>query len=514
MRIRTYTRISTDEDHQPYSLEAQDQRLGAYIQSQEDWVLTGRYTDRMSGSTLDRPDLQRALADARLRRYDLLLVYRVDRVARSVRGLSQILEELDRAQVVFRSATEPFDTATPAGRMMVQLLGIFAEFERATLIDRVINGMERKAARGGFLGGPVPFGYRVQPKTGLLIVDETERPVVELIFAQYVEKRLGTRSVAKWLNERGHRTRAGRHWSHVTVFNVLRHPVYAGRIAFRGNTYDAMHKPLVNLPTFEAAQRLLDERGEDFSKRRTNNTDYMLSGLVSCARCGNHYVGAAAHGRSARYRYYVCFSRQRYGEHGCQADRLPADELDEAILQTMLATYADESRMARAVADACQRAEEDLPQHRHELATVEAVIAKTERAVERYFAAFEGETLSAKRLAGRVAELDERLNELNTRRQELLDAIDHERWTGPTETDLGDLKETIEEAIRAGTPAQRKALLRMLVASITVESREAIHPVFRLPAEPPVRLMSTMVDPVVQHANRFARIEAFPICLP
>ena len=89
MRIRTYTRISTDEDHQPYSLEAQDHRLGAYVQSQEDWVLTGRYTDRMSGSTMDRPDLQRALADARLRRYDLLLVYRVDRLARSVRGLSQ-----------------------------------------------------------------------------------------------------------------------------------------------------------------------------------------------------------------------------------------------------------------------------------------------------------------------------------------------------------------------------------------------------------------------------------------
>ena len=126
MRVATYTRISTDEEHQPYSLEAQDTRLRAYVASQEQWELTRKYSDRMTGSTLERPELQRALADARLGRFDLMLVYRVDRLSRSVRGLAQILEELDHAHVVFRSATEPFDTGTPAGRMMVQMLGVFA----------------------------------------------------------------------------------------------------------------------------------------------------------------------------------------------------------------------------------------------------------------------------------------------------------------------------------------------------------------------------------------------------
>lgn len=174
MRVATYTRISTDEEHQPYSLEAQDQRLAAYVASQDGWELCRRYSDRMTGSTLERPELQRALADARLHRYDLLLVYRVDRLSRSVRGLAQILEELDQAHVLFRSATELFDTGTPAGRMMVQMLGVFAEFERATLVDRVIAGMERKAARGGWLGGPNPYGYRFNPVAGLLEPDEAE----------------------------------------------------------------------------------------------------------------------------------------------------------------------------------------------------------------------------------------------------------------------------------------------------------------------------------------------------
>lgn len=143
-RVAIYTRISTDEEHQPYSLEAQQQRLAAYVESQDGWKVVCSYQDQMSGSTVERPDLKRALLDARAARFDLLLVYRVDRLSRSVRGLAQTLEDLQEAGVVFRSATEPFDTASPAGRMMVQMLGVFAEFERATIIDRVVAGMERR----------------------------------------------------------------------------------------------------------------------------------------------------------------------------------------------------------------------------------------------------------------------------------------------------------------------------------------------------------------------------------
>jgi site-specific DNA recombinase len=217
VRVATYTRISTDEEHQPYSLEAQETRLAAYIASQDGWELTRRYTDRMTGSTLERPELQRALADARVERFDLLLVYRVDRLSRSVRGLAQILEELDHSHVVFRSATEPFDTGTPAGRMMVQMLGVFAEFERATLVDRVIAGMERKAAAGGWLGGPNPYGYRYNPAVAMLEPDECEAVTVRAIFDLYVTKKLGTRAVANWLNSHGHQTRAGRPWGAVAA---------------------------------------------------------------------------------------------------------------------------------------------------------------------------------------------------------------------------------------------------------------------------------------------------------
>ena len=210
MRVAIYTRISTDEEHQPYSLEAQGVRLDSYIASQDGWEKVRTFTDQASGVSLERPALQRALAEAQAGRYDLLLVYRVDRMARSVRGLAHILEELDTAKVAFRSATEPFDTATPAGRMMVQMLGVFAEFGRATIVDRIVAGMERKAARGGWTVGGRPFGYSVDSQTGFLIPKPDEGSLVPVIFDLYANRRLGVRAIAAQLNEQGHRTKGGR----------------------------------------------------------------------------------------------------------------------------------------------------------------------------------------------------------------------------------------------------------------------------------------------------------------
>ena len=123
VRVATLTRRSLDQAHQPFSIEAQDTKLKAYIQSQDDWQLVRTYSDDMSGATLDRPGLQASLRDARAGRFDVLLVYRVDRIARSLRGLLEILDELDRAGVAFRSVSEHFDTATPVGRMLIRSSG-------------------------------------------------------------------------------------------------------------------------------------------------------------------------------------------------------------------------------------------------------------------------------------------------------------------------------------------------------------------------------------------------------
>lgn len=163
----------------------------------------------------------------------------MDRFARSVRGLATLLEQLDAAGVAVRSATEPFDTTTAAGRMMVQMLGVFAEFERATVTDRVISGMEHKAARGEWCGGSRPYGYTVDSTTGYLQVSPDESLLVPIIFDLYVKQHLGAKSIGNWLTERGHRTRSGRPWNHsavlvsacaithATLYTLLRVPGFA-----------------------------------------------------------------------------------------------------------------------------------------------------------------------------------------------------------------------------------------------------------------------------------------------
>ena len=175
VRVGIYVRRSTDDEHQPYSIEAQDTRLDAYIGSQPGWRLTARFPDDASGASTNRPGLAKAMAAARAGLIDVLLVYRVDRFSRNLRDMVMLLDELDSAGVVFRSATEPFDTSTPMGRMLVQMLGMFAQFERDTIIDRVIAGMERKHAKGKWKGGKRPFGYQVDKTTHTCLLTSTKR---------------------------------------------------------------------------------------------------------------------------------------------------------------------------------------------------------------------------------------------------------------------------------------------------------------------------------------------------
>ncbi len=209
IRVGVYVRRSTDDEHQPYSIEAQDARLAANIGSQPGWRQAARFAYDASGATTRRPGPQRALAATRAGAFDVLLVYRVDRLTRSLRDLVTLLDDLDKAWVGFRSATEPFDTATAMGRMLVQMLGMFAQFERDTIIDRVIAGMERKAATGKWKGGRRPFGYHANTTAQALVPDLAEAIIVRVIFESYIHNRIGARAIANLLNERGHRTTTG-----------------------------------------------------------------------------------------------------------------------------------------------------------------------------------------------------------------------------------------------------------------------------------------------------------------
>jgi site-specific DNA recombinase len=481
VRVAIYRRISTDEERQPFSLDAQQERLAAYIAAQPGWILTRSYCDRMSGKRLDRPGLQQALHDARTGRYDLLLVFKVDRLARSTGGLANVLEELDAGGVAFRSASEPFDTSTAAGRMMMQMLGVFAEFEREMIVERTRMSLARKAAKGEWTGGTPPFGYRYDAEAQVLLPVATQAALVQRIFTLYVDRRLGSAAISGLLNDAGQLTSRGRRWTPNRILGVLRNPTSIGELPFNGERHQASHDPIIDRELFEWAQLLLGERSDSASAQAANATDYLLTGLLRCQRCGHGFVGTAAHGNGGVYRYYTCFSRQRHGTARCDQERLPAGQLEEAIVAETLAALDDGSIFE----EAAQRAEQAWlarhPGRQAELAGTRAALRERRAAIDRYLRAFETGRLPESTCADRLTELDQEVRALEARTA----ALEAECETTPamaTRDFLVGVRRRVERAVAEGAPEQLKRLLATVVEQILVESRVGIQPYFTAPS--------------------------------
>jgi site-specific DNA recombinase len=477
------TRISTDEVNQPYSLEAQAKGLEAFVASQPGQTITHRFVDQASGATLERPGLQAALAGARAGDFDVLLVYRIDRISRSIVGLMTIVEALDAAGVALRSATEPIDTQGPVGRMLLQLLGIFAEFERGLLIDRITKGFERKAARGEWLGGPGPYGYTLDSATKTLVAHPDEAAIVGAIFAKYVEERYGATALAHWLNDTGQRSRNGKLWSNQTVLRVLRNPVYLGKIAHGDDLHDGKHEAIVEETVFASAQKLLDERAAESTTIRPTTSEYLLSGKLRCQSCGGSFVGAGAHGRNGYYRYYVCRTRQAKGARACTGQRVPADDLEDAVVGALLAIYSNYDLLEKAASDAYAEATSERPRLEVELANTEAQLKETSTAIDRYLRAFEAGTMSDTLCAPRIAELSERRDELIARRDELTIQVRAAATRLPSAAEIRAVSGQLEMAIRESSPDVVKQLLDELIDRVDISPDKQAQPFFWVPDE-------------------------------
>jgi site-specific DNA recombinase len=166
-------------------------------------------------------------------------------------------------------------------------------------------------------------------------------------------------------------------------------PHLLGQVHFRGTWTKGTHPPLVEEGLFDAVQAILAERGEDVSKRASNSSDYLLTGLVVCGGCGCHFTGTRATGRNSTYRYYTCGGRQRNGTKNCAAERLPAGALDDAVVRSLLSAYEDTDLFAKAVAEAQERAQLGHSRHEGELRALDAELAKVDAGIDRYLRAFE-----------------------------------------------------------------------------------------------------------------------------
>jgi site-specific DNA recombinase len=489
-RVCIYTRISTDEENQPTSLHSQRERLEAFCKAQEGWRIVAHKQDQATGTKLDRPGLQAALDLARSGSIDLLLVYRVDRLSRKVRQLAQLTEELDVLDVVLKSATEPFDTGAAAGRMMLQMLAVFAEFEHATIVDRISAGIERRAKEGRWFGGRPPFGYQFSSEERVLVPDPVKAPVVRRVFDLYARKRLGTRTIAQQLREEGAPAPSAG-WGHPGVHWIVTNPTYVGKIRWRDKVFDGIHEPLIDEFTFAKAQAIMRERG-DHAKRRGNASDFILSGLLRCGKCGKSYIGMSANGNGGRYHYYACSGRQKYGPKACDGERLPRERVEQAVIHQLASLYRDEHVIGDVLARANADAEKWRPEFEQRLASIGAEITRAEQALDRYYEAFEQGKLSPERCEERLTRLQARLDDLRAQEAELSIQAPHEAAQAATPADLAEIADVLETVCAEGDPRKAKALLNLLIDELRVNSRAEILPTYRL-VTPAVCAMSEKV---------------------
>lgn len=354
VRCAVYTRKSTDEglDMQFNSLDAQREAGEAFIASQKakGWVcLPDRYDDGgFSGGNTNRPALTKLLADIKAGKIDAVVVYKIDRLSRSLLDFSGLLTLFDQHQTAFVSVTQDINTSSSSGRMMLNILMTFAQFEREVITERIKDKVASAKKKGMRCGGPPPMGYGSNPVSKKLEIIPEEAAIIKRIFESYL--RLGSaRDVAAELDADGlkirtmvsrkGRTHGGTPFTGAYIYQTLSNPTYVGLVKHYDKTYPGEHEAIIDRKTWDAAQKLLKDNLVHDGRRVKRLTP--LRGLVKCGCCGGvmkENFTKKTHEKS--YRYFVCDRDTKRIHSTCPLKRVPAAELESLLLAeigTMLA---------------------------------------------------------------------------------------------------------------------------------------------------------------------------------
>jgi site-specific DNA recombinase len=371
LRCAIYTRKSSEEglEQDFNSLDAQREACAAYIASQKHEGWLGRPTrfddGGYSGGSMERPALRALLADITARKIDVVVVYKVDRLTRALTDFAKIVEVFDTHGVSFVSVTQAFNTTTSMGRLTLNVLLSFAQFEREVTGERIRDKIAASKKKGLWMGGFVPFGFRPHERT--LVIEEPEAKIVRQIFSLYME--LGTvRKVAVELERRalpiparttmGGRSYGAKSFSRGQLYKMLSNPIYCGEIQHKGLRHPGQHPAIISHDDFEAVARHLAANSHERKAGRNSKSPSLLAGLL-VDEDGNKLVATHANKQGKRYRYYISKAyhegrrrgrpgRDRAGGvdvNGRALWRLPASEIETIVAQELRATLSDRTRM-------------------------------------------------------------------------------------------------------------------------------------------------------------------------
>ncbi len=370
VRCAVYTRKSTEEglEQEFNSLDAQRESGEAFVRSQagEGWTLNlDRYDDGgFTGGNTDRPALRRLLADIEAGKVDCVVVYKVDRLSRSLLDFAQMMVTFEKQRVSFVSVTQQFNTGTSMGRLVLNVLLSFAQFEREIISERTRDKIAATRRKGKWSGGHPLLGYNVDPNGYKLVINPPEAERVRQIFALYLERgsllpvveELATRGWTNklWTTRKG-TERGGKPFTRTSLYQLLTNVVYAGKVKYKDEVHDGEHPGIVDSAVFKTTQETLRRNGSTGGAPVRNQFGSLLKGLLRCVPCDSAMTPThTSKGGKAdrRYRYYVCCQSQKRGRSTCPSKSIPAGSIEDFVVERIRCVGRDPELRREVLAQA------------------------------------------------------------------------------------------------------------------------------------------------------------------
>lgn len=500
MKVAIYARVSTEEQaEQGYSIEAQLDTLRNYckknsLEIYEEYVDAGFSGKSMEG----RSALQRLLRDANKNLFDMVLVWKITRLARKTVDFLNMIEDFKNRGIYFRSYSENFETETPVGEFVLQMLSGVGELERKNIIENVKMGMKQRAKTGRH-NGKLPMGYQAiadpSEPTGRskVIIVEAEAIVVRKIFELYAAGR-GLKSIANELNHSGYKTKTGNSFSTTAIKEILNNPFYNGKIRYnryenwsnkrrRGKSAepiiaDGKHEAIISDALWEKVQFLLQKKS--FTPSRIFDGEFLLSGLIRCPKCDAAMVASRTRsktrtGEVVNRLYYSCGAFRSKGSSVCSANGIRKEVAEEEVINR-LTRVLSKDRILKAIVDKMnhQPATRTLPLQ----AELEHIRSQLEQAVSkkrRYLDLFEHENVDKTLFSGRMHEIQTELNKLQAEKNRLeLELADGNSSLVCFEQ-VRELIHGFNQIITTAPFEQRKTLMHLFIKRITVSTSKKIE---------------------------------------
>jgi site-specific DNA recombinase len=495
-----YTRKSTSEglDSDFNTLDAQREACAAYIQSQrsEGWLcLEEKYDDGgFSGGTMERPAMARLLADIQAGQIDCVVVYKVDRLSRSLLDFARLIDVFDQHNVSFVSVTQQFNTATSMGRLMLNVLLSFAQFEREIISERTSDKMCAARRKGKWLGGPPILAYDVDREKHRLVVNPAEAAMVRELFDLYLQHH-SMLKVAQEANRRGWSTKSyitkkgvhkgGGRFDKAKLQRILTNVTYTGKIAHKSKIYPGEHDAIIDEKTFDQVQEIIAGNGNGNGKTARNKHGALLKGLLYCSSCGAAMAHTYTKKENRLYRYYVCTTAQKQGRAACPTPSLPAQEIEDFVVEQIRQLANDPEMVEQVFAEAEKQRKANIPRLKAEQKRLHRERQHKQERIKELVAAVGASagpmasfTESLHELESAVSQIDQRLTEIQTE----LDSINHKAID----------KDDVTEGLKAFGPvwgelypAEKTRVVDLLIEHVEyVSSEDRIQIRFRVPQSP------------------------------